>query len=246
MLGAGGAGGPGTGFPGLGGAAGGAGAMGGGGMPGLMDMMGAGMGGAGGGGGAEGMGGLMSMLMGGGGGGAGAGAGGGADGPDPKQMLKMAKKMSKVGLVVYLRGVVWYGIIVCLCVLGDWSKPTFRSFFVCSMIDTQQYRENPRGLRTFVKNSRITMRTYSRIYQVLLNLPLWLTVRCGSCGFGYALCREHTFAEGTDIPIPLQLVWLLKLNHVLVHTDSVWYARRRLSAFVLYCLTTQRMAVAMD
>lgn len=102
MLGAGGAGGPGTSFPDLGGATGGAGAMGGGGMPGLMDVMGAGMGGTGdaGGGGAEGMGGLMSMLMGGGGTGAGGKGGlgldGGADGPDPKQLLKMAKKMSKV------------------------------------------------------------------------------------------------------------------------------------------------------
>lgn len=69
---------------------------GGGGMPGLMDMMGAGIGGAGGGGGGEGMGGLMSMLMGGAGEKSGLGLGGGADGPDPKQMLKMAKKMSKV------------------------------------------------------------------------------------------------------------------------------------------------------
>lgn len=78
----------------------GAGAMGGGGMPGLMDMMGAGMGGGLGGaagGGAEGMSGLMGMLMGGGAGAKG-GLGGGPDGADPKQMLKMAKKMSKVSI----------------------------------------------------------------------------------------------------------------------------------------------------
>ncbi|CBN78396.1 expressed unknown protein [Ectocarpus siliculosus] len=78
------------GFPDLGSGAGAGGALGG--MPGLMDMMGAGTGGVGG-GAEEGMGGLMSMLMG--GGGAKSGLGGGADGPDPKQMLKMAKKMSK-------------------------------------------------------------------------------------------------------------------------------------------------------
>lgn len=91
--------------------------MGGGGMSGLMDMMGAGMGGGGGGGGggAEGMGGLMSMLMGGAGGKEGLGLGGGADGPDPKQMLKMAKKMTKVRIYVYL-----------VVVRGESSLPALR------------------------------------------------------------------------------------------------------------------------
>lgn len=73
------------GVPGLGG---GDGDMGG--MPGLMDMMGAG------GDGAEGMGGLMKMIMGGTGVAGEGGAAARGDGPDKKQMLKMAKKMSKV------------------------------------------------------------------------------------------------------------------------------------------------------
>lgn len=88
----GGAGGASSGLDGVPGLGGGNGGMGG--MPGLMDMMGAGAGaGGGGGGGTEGMGELMSMVMGGAGG---AGGDTAAGGPDKKQMLKMAKKMSKV------------------------------------------------------------------------------------------------------------------------------------------------------
>lgn len=102
---------PGAASGGLGGLPGldGNGAMGG--IPGLINMMGAGGGGSG----QEGMGdGLMSMLMGA-AGGAGAGAGGTrAGGVDKAQMLKMAKKMSKVKL----RGVVMRTVLVVPIV--DW------------------------------------------------------------------------------------------------------------------------------
>lgn len=70
------------GFPGLGGGSG----------PGLMDMLGTGAGE----GGRGGVGSLMNMLMGGAGGTGGAGGRGAGAGMDKKQMLKTAKKMSKV------------------------------------------------------------------------------------------------------------------------------------------------------